>query len=200
MRMQNQLDEMQWKQLRHDENYHKDIWLLTVQQRITHMALHLSKYSSKLTISAFENDSHTLKKTIIDSLIIVFSSANIFSCLLSSLAVDEQLIEETSIDSLGSRLLELLARDEEITNIKLSLKILKITGYMCKIVESLDHLETLDFREKLLKSLGDLFKLLIAISSNSGINNIEKEIAERLYSVESKNIYFSKMGNYIKGY
>lgn len=62
MSLFSQLEELQWKQLQHDEKYHKDIWLLNVQQRITHMTLHLAKYSAKLSVSAFENNEIEFKK------------------------------------------------------------------------------------------------------------------------------------------
>ena len=87
MSLLSQLEEIQWKQLQHDETYHKDIWLLTVQQRITHMVLHLSKYSAKLTVAAFKEDCNVLRKTVIDALIIVFSSSNIFNKLLCDIAL-----------------------------------------------------------------------------------------------------------------
>ncbi|WP_349971933.1 hypothetical protein [Pseudomonas caspiana] len=195
-----QLEEMQWKQLQHDEAYHKEIWLLTVQQRITHMTLHMSKYSSKLTIAAFERDSETLKKTAIDALIIAFSCANIFSKLLSKFALPESFSSQESIDSAAEKIFHSYDFYSSDPDTKITLEILGCTGRMCKLVESLDHLETLEYREGILDNIASIFKALLALCYSSDMRDIPEKIANRLYEVESKNYFFNKLGNYKKGY
>lgn len=191
---------MQWKQLRHDENYHKEIWLLTVQQRITHMTLHLSKYSAKITISAFEDDTDTLRKTTIDALIISFSSANIFSVPLSKFALSDENRNLSNINELSENLFKPYKSANKNISTQLSLEILRNTGMLCKFVESLDHLETLDYRGKILESLAAVFRLLLALCYCMDIKDIENKISDRLYTLESKNIFFNMLGNYQKGY
>lgn len=71
---------------------------------------------------------------------------------------------------------------------------------LCKFVESLDHLETLDYRGKILESLAAVFRLLLALCYCMDIKDIENKISDRLYTLESKNIFFNMLGNYQKGY
>lgn len=200
MSLFNQLEEMQWKQLRHDENYHKEIWLLTVQQRITHMTLHLSKYGSKIIRAAFSEDSDTLKKIAIDALIIVFSSANIFNAILPKLALSEEELDEKNITSLAQRIFNKYNFKNIDPKVFLALDILDCTGKLCKTVESLDHLEIVNYRESILENLSTLFSTLLALCYSAGEMDIADHIQNRLYSVEQKNPYFKRLGNYQTGY
>lgn len=200
MSILSQLEEMQWKQLRHDEFYHKDIWLLTVQQRITHMVLHLSKYSSKLMVAALEENKDLLQKTTIDALIIVFSSANIFNKLLCDIALEESHCKKDDIDALAQTLLDQESTKLYSKSVSLSAKVLSETGRMCKVVESLDHLESVSFRDEIIEALSTLFLNLLALSKSVGVLDIAGLVGERLYSVEQKNPYFKRLGNYKIGY
>ncbi|VVN18790.1 hypothetical protein [Pseudomonas fluorescens] len=200
MSLLSQLEELQWKQLQHDEKYHKEIWVLNVQQRITHMVLHLSKYSAKLTLSALEHNIEELKKATIDSLIIVTSSTNIFNKLLSDFAVDQSEKDLSDINALASKLLKEESFDGYEPNISMAIKVNSLTGRMCKAVESLDHLEAYPFKETLLDSLASIFRILLALACHLRIGKIEEPIENRLYSVEKNNIFFSRLGNYKSGY
>jgi len=200
MSLLSQLEELQWKQLQHDEMYHKDIWILTVQQRITHMALHLSKYSAKITRAAFEKNDAVMSKTIIDSLIITFSSANIFDVLLGDIAFTD--IDESTYDikSISKQTYNSLVSNDDNALISLALNILDNTGRMCKTVESLDHLENISFRENLITCLVQLLKNLLGFCYALGIEDIPEQICERLYAVERRKSFFKRMGNYKTGY
>ncbi|MHC8346203.1 hypothetical protein [Pseudomonas sp. RT6P73] len=200
MSLLSQLEELQWKQLQHDEKYHKEIWILNVQQRITHMVLHLSKYSAQLTLSALENNIDDLKKSTIDSLIIVTSSTNIFNKLLSEISISESERELKNIDSLASYILQVEEFHGYEPIIAMAIKINSLTGKMCKAVESLDHLEAYPFKESLLSSLATAFRTLLALACHLKIENIEHPISERLYAVEKNNIFFNRLGNYKTGY
>ncbi|MQG94141.1 hypothetical protein [Pseudomonas sp. MN1F] len=200
MSLLSQLEELQWKQLQHDEMYHKDIWILTVQQRITHMALHLSKYSSKLTRAAFEKNNVVMHKAIIDSFIITFSSANIFDVLLGDIAFPDINDYEHDLKTISKKAYESLSLSEDSPIISLALNILDNTGRMCKVVESLDHLENLSFRENLVTCLVQLLKNLFGLCHALEINDIPEQICERLYNVEKRKSFFKRMGNYKTGY
>lgn len=199
MSLLSQLEEIQWKQLQHDETYHKDIWLLTVQQRITHMVLHLSKYSSKLTIAAFKEDSEVLQKTVIDALIIVFSSSNIFNKLLCEIALSPLEADATEINKLAEYLYKSQKFDHFNPATSLSLSVLEQTGKMCKVVESLDHLESVEFRGSIIDSLISLFRNLLAFAYYIGIDDIALRIGNRLFQVEKNNPYFKRLKNYNSG-
>lgn len=164
------------------------------------MTLHLSKYSAKLTKASFEKKSDIQRKTIIDALIIIFSSANIFNIILGE-KLTEVLNENLStLKSLGYALSTHNSKISHSNELILSLDILESTGKMCKIVESLDHLEAISFRESLIKELNTLFENLIIFCNILQVENIEAEISDRLYFVEQKNKHFLKLGNYKTGY
>ncbi|WON79633.1 hypothetical protein OK024_12335 [Acinetobacter sp. UGAL515B_02] len=48
------LKNLEYKQLQHDDRYHKDIWVLSTQGKVRHMAAHIGKYSSQV-LSAVRN-------------------------------------------------------------------------------------------------------------------------------------------------
>lgn len=200
MSLLSQLEEMQWKQLQHDEKFHKEIWILNVQQRITHMVLHLSKYSAKLTLSALEHNIDELKKSTTDALIIAMSSTNIFNKLLSDISINPSEKDLADINALAKKLLREESFDGYEPNISMAIKINSITGKMCKAVESLDHLEAYPFKEVILSSLASVFRTLLALACHLKIENIETLIGDRLYSVEKNNIFFNRLGNYKSGY
>lgn len=200
MSLFNQLEDMQWKQLRHDENYHKEIWLLTVQQRITHMTLHLSKYGSKIIRAAFSEDTETLKKIAIDALIIVFSSANIFNAIIPKFALSKDELAEINLAALAQKKYNNYDFKNADPKVLLALDISDCTGRMCKTVESLDHLEIVNYRDDILDNLSGLFSTLLAMCYSLDEVDIAENIKNRLYAVEQKNPYFKRLGNYQTGY
>ena len=201
MSLFSQLEELQWKQLQHDEKYHKDIWLLTVQQRITHMVLHLAKYSAKLTVAAFENNTTEFKSTIVDCLIILFSSANIFNSRIYDISLSEQEKDFSDIKSLANYLIKsehIKTSNDRLCDFSRAITIQ--AGIMCKAAESLDHLEPFPFRQTLIESLGKLFKISLAALYSMTDEELEALLSERLVAVEKKNIFFNRLGNYETGY
>ena len=200
MSLFSQLKNLQWKQLQHDEKYHKEICLLTVQRRITHMTLHLSKYSAKIIKAATTEDYSTLRKSLVDTVIIIFSSANIFNHFIWSNFKTEQEQAINSLKELGKSIADRRAEGKYGLPVEISIDIVSTTGAMCKTVESLDHLEAYPFRENLIQSLGVLFEQSISLAYLIGIEDIPSEISERLYTVEKKNPYFEELGNYKEGY
>lgn len=201
MSLFNQLEELQWKQLLHDENYHKDIWLLTVQQRITHMTLHLAKYSAQLSVSAFESNENEFKKTIIDCLIIILSSANIFNSRVYDIALNEREKEFPDIISLAKYIIDVEHPNLQIEKLSNFSKAFSIqTGLMCKAAESLDHLEPFPFRQTLVEGIGRLFKISLAALYSLTDESLEALFSKRLVAIEKKNIFFNRLGNYETGY
>jgi len=201
MSLFSQLEELQWKQLQHDEKYHKDIWLLPVQQRITHMTLHLAKYSAKLTVAAIDNDSEDFKKTLIDCLIITLSSANIFNSRIYDIALSDY---EKSLDNIGDLANHIINSEQnsafDNTLLDFSKKISFHVGKLCKAAESLDHLEPFPFRQNMTECLGMGFRTSLAALYTLTNENIEALFSNRLLPVEKKNIFFNRLGNYESGY
>jgi hypothetical protein len=164
------------------------------------MVLHLSKYSSKLTVAALKEDKDVLQKTVVDALIIVFSSSNIFNKLLCETAIYEAEIGFEDINHLARSLYQVERVDHYNPAVTLSVQVLEQTGKMCKVVESLDHLESVDFREALIDSLVSLFRNLLALAHHVEIEDIAARIENRLFEVEKKNPYFKRLANYKSGF
>lgn len=76
MTIQEQLFALQRSQLKHDEAYHKDVVILSLADRIKHMALHNTKYTAHLLESASTGDLPRLVKTLTHAFIIALASAN----------------------------------------------------------------------------------------------------------------------------
>lgn len=199
MTLQEQLELFQWKQLKHDELYHKEISLLNVQDRIKHMVLHLSKYGAKLVLYAYENQSQEYQNTLIDGLIISTSTLNTLNMNSASfligyedsklLTLQELAIQLFKIELSGTLDIEPFNRNYLIS-----------VGKMCKTTESMDHLEPIPFRESLIKETKFLFKQHLAILSQTADKPIIELVENRLMSVEQKNIFFNRLGNYAGDY
>ena len=195
MSLKDELLNLQWKQLQHDENYHKDIWLLTVHHRINHMTLHFAKYSGQLIEANFNKDSNQFSKTCLDSLIIATSLANILNVNLS-VALEGYNPQCKSINELSKKLLN----EFDLTTDSLSRKIAVLVGKLAKAAESVDHLEKFAFREVLSELTIEIFKLVIAGCTITSNISIIDEIEKRMLTVERKSMFFSKLGNYKDGY
>jgi len=200
MSLFSQLEELQWKQLQHDEKYHKDIWLLPVQQRITHMVLHLAKYNAQLSVAAFENNSDAFKKSIVDSLIIIISACNIFNSRIFDIALSDSEKECSDIRDLVKTIISSQPNDTRNDLYYLSHQMTLHIGKMCKATESLDHLESYPFRQSLIESLGKVFRTAITSLYSITDEDIQSIFSKRLIGVEKKNMFFSRLGNYDSGY
>lgn len=200
------LKELEFKQLQHDNCYHKDIWVLNTQDKARHMAAHIGKYCGQLLEAIRINqDEETIKKKLIDSLIINFSYANIFLCLVSEQLRRSSVTDQSSLD----QLIHLVGQDyisqqkyEESANccLELAMDLCIISGKVLKTVESMDHMESHPYRENFESYSLSIFKILSALCRKYEIKEIDKAIADRLFAVEEKNPYFSDLGNYKKGY
>lgn len=193
MSLVNILDELQWKQQLHDERYHKDIWILCVQDRAKHMILHLNKYSGKFFEALRSEDSDKLRSHVIDAFIINFSYANIFQIPISKNYND--LNEISGLNGLIEA-----RKDINFVLTDMIIDFAICVGKMSKTIESLDHIEQYDYRQNLNNYVFEIFEILLKISAYLDLDNIDRAIESRLYYVESKNMNFKRYGNYSSGY
>lgn len=198
------LETMQWKQLQHDERYHKDICVLSVSQRARHMIFHLVKYSGQLLDAVRMGNEEQKLKCIVDAFIIVFSYANIFQYSISDLTVlasDSKF--QWVVRDFGLMYLREKASqygDEGITPMDLAIDLAILIGEMAKTAEAFDHLEIHDFRENYNGYVKKAFGILTAHCMLADYINIDERIANRLHQVEKKNPFFKRYGNYMDGY
>jgi hypothetical protein len=188
MTVKEQLLAMQWAQLKHDELYHKEITLLSVAGRIKHFALHMAKYLGYFADALDSGDKDRFERTLIDVFIITLASANTLNLSLGE-ALACQEAAAPSLKALGVELSRQFQfrTDDNIWFLK---QFARDCGRLAKACESLDHVESHPFRETMLASILDLFKLTVIESSLIHVDLVERA-KKRLRGVEAKSIFDS---------
>jgi hypothetical protein len=157
------LNTYQSLQLKHDEVYHHEIFVLGISRRMNHVALHLIKYLaplSSLPISAPEN-----KKAFIDAFIMVVSASNLLGIsLANNLVINE--FTNSSQDFINTYI-QLLAE-------------------LSKACEATDHQEDYPIRATWNKNIRKFFILIIREADFRSISILE-EATHRLNSVKRKH-------------
>jgi hypothetical protein len=155
------LQALQAEQFHHDENYHREIARLSVQDRLRHMTLHFSKYVGRLL-----EDSATNEKTITDIFVIALSSANILGIHLNR----EPKTNRAPACSTESDYIQRLAI---------------VTGKMAAACEKLDHLEDFPFRAVLRESTIEITKYTMDYACAIQLD-LRGLVRERLKGVRGK--------------
>lgn len=201
------LKKLETKQMAHDNRYHKDIWVLSTQGKAKHMAAHIGKYSGQILkeIREPQIDLEKVHKYVIDSLIINFSYANIFTYRLSN-HLDSIHLQFTSLKDLRDSIAkDYLTRKgytkkESEHGLDLAMDMCILASQILKTVESMDHVEDHPYRANFNQYTIDIFQILITLCFIYDIENIELLIADRLYQVEERHEFFEDYGNYKYGY
>lgn len=201
------LKKLEIKQMAHDDRYHKDIWVLSTQGKAKHMAAHIGKYSGQILkeIREPQIDLEKVHKYVIDSLIINFSYANIFTYRLSN-HLDSTYLQFTSLKDLRDSIAkDYLTRKgytkkESEHGLDLAMDMCILASQILKTVESMDHVEDHPYRANFNQYTIDIFQILITLCFIYDIENIELLIADRLYQVEARHEFFEDYGNYKDGY
>lgn len=142
-----ELSMYQLRQYNHDIIYHSDIVALGMVKRLTHVALHLSKYAYGISL---KNNSPKFRKDYIDAFVMVISASNILNLDLS---YQEFQLEKNSEHFLCSYLY--------------------FSSIFSKSCESYDHFEEHSFHESWKFATLSLFKLFEENSISNNINIID---------------------------
>ncbi|CEI51319.1 hypothetical protein [Acinetobacter bereziniae] len=200
------LKKLETQQIAHDDRYHKDVWVLSTQGKIKHMAAHIGKYSGQILEQIRDpQDLVTIRKYVVDSLIINFSYANIFTYRLSNhlAAIHLQL---SSLEDLRNSIAQEYLSRKGYTKAKvehgldLAMDMCILASQILKSVESLDHVEDHPFRPNFNKFTVEIFEILITLAFIYDISNIDALISDRMYEVEKRHEFFEDYGNYKDGY
>jgi hypothetical protein len=181
---------MQSQQYDHDEFFHKEITRLNIHQRLNHMALHFAKYAGKICNCILNaQDEQILKKTIIDSFIISTTCANTLNIRISDrLSFLHTPMPENLLD-LGHDVANQLGIDT-----KDPLWLIKtypiVVGELAKACESVDHLESYQYRESIADCVIKICSLMLVAASNLNID-LTTEVSNRLTGVKEKSIFFA---------
>lgn len=160
---------VQLAQFEHDENYHREISRLTVQDRLRHMALHFAKYAGRLQEEPADLE---FKRIATDSLIIAISSANILNIDLAAKALGGE-HSNTPREAFAKRLAV-------------------AAGRMAGACERLDHLEDFPFRAAIANEVLSILSACIDQFDAEGWKLV-KEREERLAPIKAKSIFHGKL-------
>ncbi|MDD0802320.1 hypothetical protein PTT44_07020 [Acinetobacter sp. Gutcm_16] len=200
------LKKLETKQIAHDDRYHKDVWVLSTQGKVKHMAAHIGKYSGQILEQIRDpQDLVKVRKYVLDSLIINFSYANIFTYRLSNHLAAAHL-QLSSLDDLRNSIAQEYLSRKGYTKAKvehgldLAMDMCILASQILKSVESLDHVEDHPFRPNFNKYTVEIFEILITLAYIYDISNIDALISDRMYEVENRHEFFDDYGNYKDGY
>jgi hypothetical protein len=185
MSVRDQLLDLQWAQLKHDEAYHKDVVILPLAQRIKHMALHNTKYTAHFFAAIDSSDEGRLSNTLVDAFIIALASANTLNQDLGRDLSDFGMAR--SFEDLSSRLAENLPRDAN-DRLWLVRQFAHHNGQLAKFCESWDHLEALPFREGMKNCNLALLKVVLTECGARGMD-IAATYKNRIRVVETRSIF-----------
>jgi len=186
---QNQLFDLQWAQLKHDECYHKDIVILPVGQRVKHMALHYAKYTAYFLDAAERDDRARLSKTVTDAFIIALATANALNQDLSRELGDRA--KSKSLRALGAGFVVSLPRDAA-DSLWVVRQFAHHNGQLAKACESWDHLEPVPFRVMMKECNLALLKAVLAEASACGLD-LHDAYKARIREVESFSMFDAKI-------
>lgn len=178
--------ELQWRQLNHDELYHREIARLTVGDRMKHMALHLAKYAGQIAEADEREDQSARQQHLVDCFIISLAAANTVSLDVGR-GLDEQLAGSGTLQDLGIGLVRRGTRER--SNADTFLRGLTIAvGKLAKACESLDHVEAFAFRERMQQAVTEVFLAVIAEAARCGID-LEQASVTRQDAVRGRHLF-----------
>lgn len=142
--------DLQYYQYLHDERYHKDIAVLTPVRRLSHLTSHLVKYTSNLPSDTYYEDTYA----------VLLSMANVMRLDLGK-ACSTDGHRVTTIEQLKPKF-----HDERVDEL-----ISTYIKQLSKAIESWDHLEKYDYRNKIEEAITELFilnfqKFLMEVNDN----------------------------------
>jgi hypothetical protein len=181
-----ELFELQLEQFRHDETYHREIARLSVQHRLNHMVLHLSKYLG-LFANNTDVDEQRLNRAIIDSIIIGLSTANILNLRLADRLIGPN-ERPLGLSDLCMHFAAQMGGADSLDRDFLVKRTAIAVGRMAKGCESVDHLESFPFREAITDGLIDALRVLLATAAARGVD-VSTSVRARLGGVKSKSIF-----------
>lgn len=178
--------ELQWRQLNHDELYHREIARLTVGDRMKHMALHLAKYAGQIAEADERGDQDARQQHLVDCFIITLAAANTVSLDLGR-RLDEQLAASGTLLDLGAALHQQGSPDRSNSDVFLRSLTIAV-GKLAKACESLDHVEAFAFRERMQQAGMEVFRAVVAEAARCAID-LEQASMARQDRVRGRHLF-----------
>jgi hypothetical protein len=185
------LKELQIAQRTHDQSFHRDVFHLSSSDRVKHYCLHYAKYVGRVAKEADDGEElqRTLKRTLTDGMIISLAFSDVLNVDL-----DEQLEsafgkrKEPVLDGWYALIDTTKNRMEpsEVRSYFLE-RGATATGDLCKVAESLDHIESLEPRSLLVEGLV-AWLALILVSARHMALDLVPSVEARWKVVEQKRV------------
>jgi hypothetical protein len=176
---------LQRLQQAHDEVSHRDILSFSLHKRLKHMVLHFFKYAGNIQTASEAGDLEGLRRALVDAFIICMASANAMNLSLGkALGVDDA-------RDAGAVARLLNASDDSVRADAFGLalrQLIVIGGRMAKAVESADHMETGDPRERMEALVPQLAASILILLVRQSVD-IEAEVRRRFAGIEQKSIF-----------
>lgn len=182
---------LQCAQLDHDENFHKDVVILPLGERVKHMALHNAKYTGQLFDAVEKAYTARMERILTDAFIISLATANTLNQDLGLTLGDIGTVSKDLAEA-GRRTAAGLNRDSS-DNYWFIREFARHNGSLSKACESLDHLEDVPFKSLMCASNADLLKTILAEASAREFD-LAMAHASRTREVEKRSI-FSRRAN-----
>jgi hypothetical protein len=211
---------LQWLQDQHDKHYHQDIYTMSRTNNITHMVMHMAKYTGKMVdISMgrerleFPTDPNPQYAAVLtDYLIVLMSSANRMNINLGiglaplcktancwATVGGFYPIMEIAVEALRETVvLDAQVRDKPL--LEQLVPFIQGMGKMSKALEALDHMESYPSREVLNDHIVLMFQHALRLYHYYSPRAFTEAIKERMVQIERASFMYHRRPKYSEGF
>lgn len=183
--------DLQIAQREHDQAFHRDVFYRSSPARLRHYCLHYGKYVGRVARETAEGEelNKSLQSTLTDAMVISLALSDVLN-----VSLDNEL--EAAFGKPARAGLAGWASTIDTSKKKMALSQVRMyflergavaTGDLCKVAESLDHIEGLEPKSRLIEGLVAWLALILVCASNLGLD-LEQSIEARWKEVEHKRI------------
>lgn len=186
----------QYAQRDHDMMYHRDIFFMDHADRFKHVVLHYSKYARRLANfilddkeKSFWNEIEKRRQTMVDSFIMTLNLMEIFNIHFSDDNVGSLPNLQDHIAKKQPELYNHLSKAESHneSTMRFLLEYVKISGFLAKVAEELDHLFMEINRKQVEQEIIKMIKLHLLIGKVWGVE-YWYQVPRRWREIEEKRI------------
>ncbi|NKL54504.1 hypothetical protein [Rhizobium leguminosarum] len=184
--------DLQVEQLKHDELFHKDVVIMSLPDRVKHMALHNAKYIGYFIEAIDRSEVKRFEAVLTDAFIITLATANTLNQDLG------QSVAETGVSD-GWLAAPAKGRASQIDH-QAADPFAFVKAYACeagglaKVCESWDHLEDVPFLKLMRERNLGLFKLVTGEATLRQLD-LESMYLARLRVIEKRTIFHRTFTN-----
>lgn len=186
----NGLLELQKRQQEHDKGHHRDIYSLSYPGRMNHYVLHFSKYVGRLAQDYTDDDMQReqIQKTLADSFIVALASANTLNLDLQN-QLEQMFGLEADTVSEWSEQLDPAESSMNLDEVQdwLFNRMAIPAGRMANAMESLDHMESMPFRDLLEEETVEIVSDILIAAENIEVD-LPELLDERWNKIEEESI------------